>query len=398
MKKIITLFLCAALLFTVTVTAFAEDIPDDYAEDLDSITTGVAANTPFMVTAKAVMLMEASTGEILVSKNEHERLALASVTKIMTLLLVMEAIDEGLLLLDSQVTVSEYAAGMGGSQAYLEAGEQMSVNDMLKCVVVSSCNDAAVALAEKICGNIEAFVAKMNEKAKELGMENTNFINCTGLDAKGHYSCANDIAIMSRELLKHKLIYNYTGIWMDTVRGGEFGLSNTNKLLKTYPGITGLKTGSTSEAQYCISASAKRDNTELIAVVLGAPTTKDRFLDAAKLLDYGFATYKIETYTLEKLPPVKVIGGKVEAVSVEAIGATVCALVKKTSKEKITAEISMSESVYAPIKAGDVIGEVIYKIGEREITKSNIVASENVDKKGFFDHLFDVFKLYFMVY
>ncbi len=397
MKRILTALMCLIMVFASAVSAFGAEIPDNYAEELEAVSTGVEAGTPFSVTAKSVVLMEKSTGEILVAKNPQEHLAIASVTKVMTLILVMEAIEQGLLSLDSQVSVSEYAAGMGGSQAYLEAGEQMSVHDMLKCVVVSSCNDAAVALAEKICGNIESFIEKMNEKAQELGMNDTHFVNCTGLDAEGHYSCARDVAIMSRVLLSYPLIFDYTGIWMDTVRGGEFGLSNTNKLLKTYSGITGLKTGSTSSALYCISASAKREGTELIAVVLGAPTTKDRFLDAAKLLDYGFATYKVETYKLEPLAPIAVTNGKKDTLNLVAETDSVSVLVKKGSKDKITAELSLPQSVEAPISVGDKIGTVIYKLGDKVICESGIVAAEEVARKSFFDYLFITLKAYFMV-
>ena len=261
--------------------------------------------------AKSVILVEASTGKVLYENNADEALPPASVTKVMTLLLVMEAIDDGKISLDDMVPVSNNAASMGGSQVYLEPGEQMSVDEMIKCVVVSSANDAAVALAEFVAGSEEIFVEKMNERAKELGMVNSTFENTNGLDdtVSNHLTSARDIAIMSRELIKHPKILEYSSIWMDTIRNGAFTLTNTNRLIRFYNGANGLKTGSTSKAGFCISATALRDNMQLIAVVMGAPNRDTRNEIAKKLLDYGFANYTVASWDAAELEPIKLLGG-----------------------------------------------------------------------------------------
>ena len=268
------------------------------------------------LTSHAALLMEKSTGEILYAQNEHDALPPASVTKIMTVLLTMEAIDSGRIALDDMVTVSAYAAGMGGSQVFLAEGEQMSVDDLLKAVCVSSGNDAAVALAEHVAGVTELFVEQMNNRARELGMKDTHFVNCTGLPAEGHVTSAWDIALMSRELIeKHPDIRRYTTIWMDTLRDGAFQLANTNKLIRFYDGATGLKTGSTDSAKYCLSATAEREGMELIAVVLKSPTGQQRFEDAKALLNYGFSTYALlHTAPEEPFPAIPVVLGETETV------------------------------------------------------------------------------------
>lgn len=288
MKRILTAALALCLLWQGIPTAFAAE------EKVKS--SGVE------VAAKSVILVERETGTVLYQQAEHEKLEPASVTKVMTMLLVAEAIDAGQISLDDPVTCSAYAASMGGSQVYLEEGEQMPVHDMLKAVAVASGNDAAVALAEYVAGSESAFVEKMNQRAAELGMKDTHFCNCNGLPAKGHVTSAYDIALMSCQLLKHDLIREYTGTWMDTIRDGEFQLANTNKLIYYYDGATGLKTGSTSSAGFCISASAIRDDMELVAVVLGSTTSKERFDSAKALLNYGFGTYALADVTSKEVP------------------------------------------------------------------------------------------------
>lgn len=260
----------------------------------------VQDNTPFDVNARSAVLMDANTGTVLYAKNADQALPPASVTKVMTLLLVMEAVDSGTLALDDTVSVSEYAASMGGSQVYLEPGETMAVEEMLKCVIIASANDAAVALAEKVAGSEEAFVSRMNERAAELGMDNTHFENVTGLDddTVSHLTSAYDIALMSRELLTHPQILEYSGIWMDTIRDGAFGLTNTNRLIRFYDGATGLKTGSISKAKFCISATAMREDLHLIAVIMGSDTRDTRNAAAKSLLDFGFANYSVYTLSL----------------------------------------------------------------------------------------------------
>ena len=294
MKKYVSLLLAALVL--------AAGLPSAGAAPADSGLT---------LSSASAVLMEKETGSFLLEENSHEKLEPASVTKIMTLLLVMEAVDAGRISKDDMVSVSAYAAGMGGSQVYLEEGEQMPVSEMLKCVTVVSGNDCAVALAEHLAGSEGAFVSQMNQRAQELGMADTTFLNCTGLPAQGHVTSAHDIALMSRELiLEHPAIREYTTIWMDTLRGGEFGLTNTNRLVRFYEGATGLKTGFTNSAMYCMSATAERNGMELIAVVMKSPTSNQRFEDAKALLDYGFANYaSVPVYPDAPLAPVDVLLG-----------------------------------------------------------------------------------------
>ncbi len=327
------------------------------------------------VSAPAAILIEAGTGKVLFEKNSHERRAPASVTKIMTMLLTVEAVARGQIQLDEMVSCSENAASMGGSQVYLEPGEEMSVRDLLKAVAVASGNDAAVALAEHISGSSEGFVALMNERAQELGMADTHFVNCNGLDTPEHLTSANDIAIMSRELVKHPLVLEFTGIWMDSLRDGAFGLVNTNKLIRFYEGANGLKTGSTGIAKYCLSASAVRNGMNLIAVVMGAETSKERFNDATRLLDYGFANYAVTSSLLgaDDLPPLPVLKGKTPLVTV-GISDDFRILVSKTKLSSIETKITLPERVSAPIKTGDVIGEVEFLSDGASIGKAEILA------------------------
>lgn len=363
MKKIISILLSAVLLLCV--------LPAVRAEGLD-------------VPAPSAILMDAATGTVLYEKNADEKLPPASVTKIMTLLLVMEALDSGRIGWGDMVTASEAAAAKGGSQVYLEVGEQMSMDEMLKSVVVSSANDCATALAEHVAGSEAAFVEKMNARAAELGMENTHFVNCTGLDdgenASEHLTTARDIAIMSRELLTHEKIKKYTTIWMDTVRNGQFGLSNTNKLVRFYEGTTGLKTGYTSTAGHCLSASAERDGMELIAVVLHCESSTDRFRSAKALLDYGFANYALaDTRPEEPLQPIRVILGE-ESTLTPVLQQTAPILIEKGELAGITKTVTLCQEVEAPVAAGQQLGTLTLSTSTRTLAEIPIIAPQAIEK------------------
>ena len=334
------------------------------------------------VAAPSAVLMEAATGTVLYEKDAHTPLPPASVTKIMTLLLVMEALDAGRIGWDDTVTASEAAAAKGGSQVYLEAGEQMSLQEMLKSVVVVSANDCATALAEHVAGSEAAFVELMNRRAQELGMENTHFVNCTGLDdepdAETHLTTAYDIALMSRELLKHDEIRDYTTIWMDSVRNGEFGLANTNKLVRFYQGTTGLKTGYTSAAGHCLSASAERDGVEFIAVVLHCATSGERFQAAKQLLDYGFANYTlVDVRPDQAIPPVAVSLGVADTVQpVLETGSRI--LVEKRVLNQITTSLRLTDGVEAPVEEGQKLGELVVSAGDVQLRTIPLVAHQAV--------------------
>lgn len=338
---------------------------------------------PFDVNARSAVLMDWNTGTILYSKNADQALPPASVTKVMTLLLVMEAVDAGILPLDETVSVSEYAASMGGSQVFLEPGETMEAEEMLKCVIIASANDAAVALAEKVAGSEEAFVARMNERAAELGMHNTHFENVTGLDddTTNHMTSALDIALMSRELLNHPKILEYSGIWMDTIRNGEFGLTNTNRLIRFYQGATGLKTGSTSKAKFCISATAQREGLHLIAVIMGSETRDTRNEAAKALLDWGFANYSVFSHSDEESGTASVIGGVQDTCRGSA--GTFTTLLPKGKQKNVTVEHIYYENMKAPVREGDAIGMVRYYMEGDVLAEKPIVSSENVDRIGF---------------
>ena len=364
MKKVICFFICVCFMMQ-SVVVFAE------------------GNTDLGLNAKSPILMEKSTGNILYESNPDERLPIASVTKVMTMLLIMEAVDSGKISLDDMVTVSENAMSYGGSTMFLETGEQLTVNDMLKGIAVASANDGCVAMAEHLAGSESAFVDMMNEKAKELGMENTHFMNTNGLDEDDHYSSARDVAIMSRELMKHETIFNYTSIWMDTLRGGKFQLANTNKLIRFYDGANGLKTGSTSKALCCLSAAAKRNDMQLIAVVLGAPTSAERFASAKSLLDYGFANYAVNTQItagdeVQKIAVEKGVDKEVDVVA----GDSCSTLVKKGQEDNITKEIKIDETITAPIEAGQKIGTMTISRDGEVIADIDLNASSAVEKKG----------------
>ena len=347
--------------------------------------------TNFDLDVKSAILIEANTGTVLYKQNETERLAPASVTKIMTLLLVFESIEKGMLKYDDVLTVSENAASMGGSQVFLEPGEKMSVTDLLKSVIIASANDAALTLAEHVGGSEEAFVNMMNSRAKELGMNFTNFENVTGLDddVTNHLTCANDIALMSKELLKHEKVSEYATIWMDTIRNGEFGLTNTNKLVRYYNGITGLKTGFTNEAGYCISASAKRGNLHLIAVIMGAETSQIRNSAASKLLDFGFANYSFYSGE-ESSQKIAVYGGLKNEATVKFENFEM--LLNKGAELKVEKQIEINDYLVAPIKKNEKIGKVIYKVGEEIIGESDIICTETIDKISFFQYFVKVIK------
>ena len=334
------------------------------------------------LTSHAALLMEKSTGEILYAQNEHDALPPASVTKIMTVLLTMEAIDSGRIALDDMVTVSAYAAGMGGSQVFLAEGEQMSVDDLLKAVCVSSGNDAAVALAEHVAGVTELFVEQMNNRARELGMKDTHFVNCTGLTAEGHLTSAHDIALMSRELLlHHPEVRNYTTIWMDTLRNGTFGLSNTNKLIRFYEGATGLKTGFTQEAGYCISATAERDGMELIAVIMKGTTSDSRNADAKMLLNYGFSTYTLtDIQPEEPLPVLPVTLGAADTVTLTLPEEGRTLLLEKSRSGGLTQTVELPETVAAPVQAGQQVGTLTVQQDGAALLTVPIVAAETVEK------------------
>ena len=336
------------------------------------------------IAAPSAILMDAATGTVLFEKNAHEKLAPASVTKVMTLLLVMEALESGRISWGDTVTASDHAAGKGGSQVYLEPGEQMSMDEMLKSVVVSSANDCATALAEHIAGSEAAFVEMMNARAAELKLTDTHFVNCTGLDdepsAAEHLTSAHDIAVMSRELLKHDDIRKYTTIWMDTVRDGKFGLSNTNKLVRFYEGTTGLKTGYTSAAGHCLSASAKRDGIELIAVVLHCASSTDRFQSAKALLDYGFANYAlVSAETPAPLAAIPVRLGTAEAVA-PVLPQSAPILLDTAVQAQVSKAVTLEPELTAPVAAGQQVGTMTVTAGDKTLAVIPIVASETVDR------------------
>ena len=345
---------------------------------------------------KSALLMELSTGKILYEKNAHEALAPASVTKVMTMLLIMEAIDSGSIGWNDTVTASEAAAAKGGSQIYLKVGESMPVSDMVKSIAVSSANDCACAMAEHIAGSESAFVERMNARAKELGMNDTHFVNCTGLDddpnAKEHVTSAYDIALMSRELmLHHPDIRKFTTIWMDTVRNGEFGLSNTNKLVRFYPGATGLKTGFTSAAGYCLSATAQRDGMELVAVVMGCATSQERFSACKGMLDYGFATYAVVNPALEESVSVPVVLGKQEKVNAVP-GQAAPVLIEKAQKGSITTTVTLEKQLPAPVSKGQRLGTFTVRSGDQVLAQIPLIAETAVKKKTFADLFIEILK------
>ncbi len=397
MKRILSIMLCS-MIFVLQLTSAT------YSKAQKT------ENETLNLTSASYVLMEGSTGKLLCEKNKDKELMPASITKIMTLLLIFEELDKGNIKMSDTVTVSEYAASMGGSQVYLESGETQTVEDMIKCITIASANDACVAMSEYIAGTEEEFVNRMNQRAKELGMEHTKFMNCCGLDdtlTEGqHYSTAYDIALMSRELIvKHKEIQKYTTTWMDEIthvtKKGEsaFGLTNTNKLVRTYQGITGLKTGSTSKAKYCLSATANRNGMDLIAVVMAAPMPLTRFVEAAKLLDYGFANctvYQDENKDFVE-QSITVKKGTKEKVGVEAEKPFSYIFTNGENHDKIEKKVQWKEQVEAPIKKGEKIGEIIYNYEGEKLGVVDLLASEDISRAGYINYLKKVLGQYFIM-
>lgn len=374
MKKFLSVFLIFTLFLLSTFSSFA----DIYTED-EEVSKGVD------ITAESAILMEANTGTILYSKNTEYFNSPASVTKIMTLLLVCEALDRGDFKLDDIVSISEYSSSMGGSQVFLEEGEKFSVEELIKCTVIASANDAAVALAELVSGSESAFVARMNERARELGLVKTSFENATGLDddTVNHYTCVSDIAVMSRELIKYDIIKKYSSLWQDNIRNGEFTLTNTNRLVRYYDGCTGLKTGSTDKAGYCISVTASRGEMDLICVIMNAPSIKDRNNDAKSLLDfgfYGYGTYKID---LSGLNLIEVDRGKEEYIKPTAESERI--ILPKSDISRVKAVYKLNDKVSAPIKKGDSLGSVEFYVGEKMVYECKVYAEREVEKITFID-------------
>ncbi len=358
MKRILSGLMALLVLAALTPPAGAEDLA---------------------VEAQSCILMEKSTGQVLYAVNEHEKLEPASVTKIMTILLTMEAIDSGVLSYDDTVTASAYACSMGGSQIWLKEHEQMTVRDMLKAVCVASANDCSVALAEHLAGSADAFVERMNQRAQELGMEDTTFLNPTGLPAQGHVTSAYDIALMSRELIcNHPDVRQFTTIWMDTLRDGAFGLNNTNKLIRYYQGATGLKTGSTDAAGYCLSATAERDGMELIAVVLKSPTGTQRFESAKALLNYGFASYGLaDVHPTQPLAPIPVALGDLDSVTPRLEG-NASLLVRREQLGSLEISVEQIPSLTAPVAEGQVVGKLTVVSGGETLASLDLTADRAV--------------------
>lgn len=404
MKRILTVLLCV-LLCGQTVYAMPlrerilyEDTKEAENEDNTEDAGAAEDNAGLAISAQTGVIMEASTGKVLFEKDADTKLPPASVTKVMTLLLIFDALNSGQIKLEDSVTTSEYAASMGGSQVFLEPGETQTVDTMIKCISVASANDACVAMAELIGGSEEAFVEKMNERAAGLGMENTHFVNCNGLDTDGHETTARDIALMSRELItKYPQIHNYSMIWMEnithtTAKGtSEFGLSNTNKLIRQYEYATGLKTGSTSKAKFCLSATAKKDDIEMIAVVMAEPDSKTRVKDAITMLNYGFGKCNryVDEKVLEKPVKAQVVKGTEKAVDGEAKGTFQYIDVSGADLSTIEKKTKLKE-VKAPVKKGDVIGKVVYSLNGETIGETKITAKKNVPEMTFLTALLDV--------
>ena len=392
MKRVLAVLLSAVLSLSVAVVPGIQTLAEE--PDAAQKTEG-QQEEEVEVQAPSAVLMEASTGAVLYEKDADTRRAPASVTKIMTMLLIFDALEDGKIALEDEVSTSEYAASMGGSQVFLEPGETQSVDTMLKCISVASANDACTAMAEYIAGSEEAFVKMMNERAAGLGMKNTTFQNCNGLDTEGHLTTARDIALMSRELIeKYPKIHDYCMIWMDTIthttkKGtSEFGLSNTNKLVRQYPYATGLKTGSTDEAKFCVSATAEKDGMEQIAVILGGENSKQRFQDATKLLNYGFGKCQVyEDNDPPKLKPAEVQGGVKDQILCEYADTFRYLDTSGANLAGVTKKAQMKQSVKAPVKKGQKVGELVYELGEKEIGRVEILAKESCKKAEFLDYL-----------
>ncbi len=371
MKRLISIMLAVVIFVIVNITVFAENSKYINAENDFS---------EFKVEARSAVLMEANTGKMLFKQNECEQASSASVTKVMTLLLVMEAVSDGRISLTDNVIISSHAASMGGSQVFLEEGESISVEELIKCTVIASANDAAVALAEHTGGSEKLFVSMMNKRAATLGLKNTNFENVTGLDdtTTDHYTSAEDIATMSRELIKYDVVLKYSSMWQDTIRNGEFTLTNTNRLVRFYDGCNGLKTGSTDKAGYCISATAERGGMQLIAVIMGAPTRDIRNDIARQLLDYGFSNYTLYLSNEDTLEDIRVRCGEKDTVILNK-SAFSC-VIPKSSSNNIDVVYDIPEYLVAPLQSGDKVGKIIYKIGTEEIGSADIYITDSIEK------------------
>lgn len=390
MRRFLSLILslCFLVLFSFSATAKEKTVSGecditDLEVPLSETAETSAVGTVLDIKAKSAVLLEPNTGKILYEQNADEPLPPASITKIMSLLLVMEALDRGDFTLETVVNASEHACSMGGSQIWLEPGEGMTVHDLLKATVIASANDACVALGELVAGSEEGFVELMNSRAKELGMNSTTFKNCTGLDAEGHLTTANDVAVMSGELIKHDLIKDYSTVWMDTLRDGKSELVNTNKLVRFYKGTTGLKTGTTSVAKYCLSATAERDNLSLVAVIMGGETSSDRFEGAKKLLDFGFANFSFRKIGADlKETEIPLLKAEKKTLKVKA-EEEISLLSQKSAKNDIKRETEWNKNITAPIKKGQTVGYVNIYNGEENIGKIPIKAAENIKKMTF---------------
>lgn len=390
MKKLTSTILLMILIMSFGIASFAENTTNTAAENENGFYADVNIDLEHEV--GGVYLCEASTGKVLYAQNEFSAASPASVTKVMTLLLVCEALSNGKFSLTDTVRISAKAASMGGSQVFLEEGEKITVEDLIKSTVIASGNDASVALAELTAGSEAAFVKMMNERAAELGLKNTHFENTTGLDdtTTDHYSCAADIGAMSRELIKHSIILDYSSIWQDTIRGGEFTLTNTNRLVRYYDGCNGLKTGSTDKAGYCITATAKRGNMQLIAVVMGARTRDERNAVARTLLDFGFANYALYEKGECFIENARVLGGINDVIALYS--SPFATVIDKTMQSKVELEYEIPENIVAPIAVGECVGKIIYKIGDEQIGESDIYVKEEVKAIKFGDLLGRILK------
>ncbi len=397
LMKILSVFLFFSILIGYTNVYAIEFIWSNYDETmLTNANTNETGNFLNLESGSAV-LIEQSTGKVLYDHNMHEQLRPASVTKVMTLLLIMEALDSGQITLETKIPCSENASKMGGSQIWLDTREELTVNEMLKAICVVSANDCTVAMAEYLAGTEEQFVVRMNEKAKQLGMNDTTFKNCHGIDEDGHVTSSYDIALMSRELLtKHPTITNYTTIWMDSLRDGQSELVNTNKLIRNYDGITGLKTGSTSIALFNLSASATRDDLSLIAVIMKGPTSQIRFNEAKKLLDYGFSNYSYKKLgnSGDVVKTVLVEKGVEDSLPV-LFESDAGVLIKRGQEKSITQEINIPDKISAPVQSGQVIGEVVFKLDNQELAKINIIAQKEIKQMGFLNNSSHLFEKWF---
>ena len=390
-------FVIPTVIYATELPAFAIVDESTYKTAESSIKSVTTVSPTFNFASKSQILMEVSTGEILYANNENERILPASVTKVMTLLLIMEAIDDGRINYKDKITCSEYASKMGGSQIWFQPGEQLTIDEALKCICVVSANDVSVAMAEHISGSEENFVALMNEKAKAINMTNTHFMNAHGIDEDNHYTSAKDIAIMSRELvLKHPNILKYTSIWMDSIRGGSFGLSNTNKLIRYYEGAKGIKTGSTSKALFNLSALAERGGMQLIAVVCTAPSGEVRTSEVSNLLNYGFANYGVtKICSKDDILGEIVINKNIEKKLQVGVQENVSILGKKGSKEEYTKQMIINENLVAPINTGDKIGRVKYLDSSGKVVKEiDLVAKNNIERSGLWKYLRNIIKIY----